>query len=77
MLPAISKRTEFLISILSKTDASDVIECVGIDKNFSSFFLYKCMLAPSVSFLHILQKYQRLLGFTIDIINYVGNKMIF
>ena len=35
---AISKRTEFLISILGKTDASDVIECLGIDKTFSSFF---------------------------------------
>ena len=37
--------TEFLISLLGKTDASDVIEFLGIDKTFSSF-LCKCMLQP-------------------------------
>ena len=43
-----SKRTQFLILFLGKTDALEVIECLGNGKTFSSFFWCKCMLATSV-----------------------------
>ena len=33
-----SKRTQFLILFLEKTDAFEVIEYLGIEKTFSSFF---------------------------------------